>query len=168
MKYQGLPAVYLASEFRNDADDADDIPPAATSQARNKLLDLVVLESADVSSAEETTGSDSDSDDSATETAAPSKPAKKMIEDERREVGRVGLAVWALYLGANGGTLYFMTFAAVFLGSKFANVGESLWLAIWSRSYDTSTVPQLVAPHTVYYYLGIYAGMRSSSIRCAP
>jgi ABC-type multidrug transport system ATPase subunit len=158
IKYQGLPSVYLATESKNDGEEPDEeIKLPAVAFARNKAL-LAVAESApgstDVSSASEAE-SDSDSEDDDNAVPTISKPAKKMIEDEKREVGRVDRSVWMLYLGANGGAFYFAVFASIFVGSKLLAVGESLWLAIWSRSYDTESIDQ---SHTVYFYLSIYAG----------
>lgn len=74
-----------------------------------------------------------------------------MIEDETRKIGRVGNEVWGLYLTLSGSVIFWIAFASIYLGTKGFEVAETLWLARWSRSYNTESGRGLV------YYLGIYA-----------
>lgn len=159
VSYQGEAMTYLASLNTELVEEEDAIEAiksvvVVSPKARNKVLDTVVADSApnstDVSSASENGDSDTES---VKIVKVVNKPAKKMIEDERREVGRVSRAVWSLYLGFAGGSMYFALFAFAFLGSKFAAVAESLWLAVWSSSYDTSSGLEDVVPRSVSYYL---------------
>lgn len=112
INFEGTSATFLASErFKVPEEEEDPQEALAALQkvvpkARNKALDLVAstgVSSMEVSSASEAeTDSEVDSDD---EDDKP-KPIRKLIEDETRAVGRVNWAVWKLYLGLSGGTIF--------------------------------------------------------------
>lgn len=83
------------------------------------------------------------------------KPARKLVEDETRAVGRVGWAVWKLYLGLCGGVFFWIVFVVAFGGTKSADVATTFWLNIWAGSYDAADDGRVV--RSVNYYLGVYA-----------
>jgi ABC-type glutathione transport system ATPase component len=56
------------------------------------------------------------------------KPARKLIEDETRAVGRVSGDVWMTYIKACGGYGYWFTFVIAFVVAAFAPVAENGWL----------------------------------------
>ncbi|TFK86901.1 ATP-binding cassette transporter [Polyporus arcularius HHB13444] len=82
------------------------------------------------------------------------KPPRKLVEDEKREVGGINKDIWTSYLAACGGWAYWVTFAfAVGIGAT-APVLENGWLRIWSGSYLDEG-----QRHSPAYYIGIYAAI---------
>ncbi|GAA6061872.1 hypothetical protein JCM10212_000513 [Sporobolomyces blumeae] len=157
-----------ASADKPKAKPATQLPP------RNKSLSAIInaatpASSTEVSSASEAE-SDSDSDDDLAreqpvegdtagangKATGPTEPkkARKLIEDEGRAVGRVSAAVWKLYLSCMGGAFFWVFFVLIFGGAKVSDVAQTYWLGYWSRVSESGK-----APHSVGYYLGIYAGL---------
>ncbi|GAA5837403.1 hypothetical protein JCM5353_002686 [Sporobolomyces roseus] len=145
--------------------------PKTKAPPRNKSLSAIIdaetpASSTDVSSASEAESDSEDEEDIAREgaikgdttndQAASSEPkkARKLIEDESRAVGRVSGAVWKLYLSCMGGGVFWALFALIFGGAKVSDVAQTAWLGYWARESTDGK-----APHTVGYYLGIYAGL---------
>lgn len=56
------------------------------------------------------------------------KLAKKLVEDEKRAVGRVDLDIWKTYILACGHTWYWIVFSVVFLLAAATPVVENGWL----------------------------------------
>jgi ABC-type multidrug transport system ATPase subunit len=67
-------------------------------------------------------------------TLAPSARAKtdkhprKLVEDEKREVGRIGRAVWETYIRACGNSWYWLLFISIFIIASVSPVLENGWL----------------------------------------
>lgn len=102
------------------------------------------------------------------------QPAKKFVEDESREHGRVDSAVYKTYLDASGGRLYWTVTLSVFVVAALAVLGRSYWLTIWTNYStrvlaDGATVPSSTAPrtrevtasesHDVAFYLSLYVAI---------
>nr|GAT52587.1 multidrug resistance-associated ABC transporter protein [Mycena chlorophos] len=91
-------------------------------------------------------------------TAAAAPPPKKetkprkLVEEEKRAVGRVARDVWATYVKACGGSPYWALFVFVFVIAALGPVMENGWISYWSRD-DGS--------HTAVYYISIYAALTS-------
>ncbi|KAJ7761604.1 hypothetical protein DFH07DRAFT_903306 [Mycena maculata] len=64
------------------------------------------------------------------------KPPRKLVEDEHREIGSVKWSVYNTYMAAAG---YWVccTFLVLVFVLQLKNVGEKLWLKIWSEAYGT-------------------------------
>lgn len=60
-------------------------------------------------------------------TAEP-KMARKLIEEEKRSVGRIGKEVWKAYLGACGKNWYWILFVLIFVLATFGPFGEKGWV----------------------------------------
>jgi hypothetical protein len=56
------------------------------------------------------------------------KSARKLVEEEMRAVGRIGLPVWETYIKACGGVPYWLIFAFLFLLAAVSPVAENGWL----------------------------------------
>lgn len=162
VKYQGDTETFLLQfKVEEDEEPIEAVKPKAV--PKNKALNLVVNQSAvtsEASSASEAE-SESESDD---EREIEVKAPKKMIEDEQRAEGRVSWAVWKLYLSLAGSLMFWGTFASIFLGTKLLEVGETLWLAYWTRSYETTEAGDDEPHHSLLYYLGGYAALSLAGI----
>lgn len=88
----------------------------------------------------------------ATPPKADKKPARKLVEEETRAVGRVSRAVWLTYVRACGPYWYWILFGIIFVLGALSPVAENGWLKVWSGSVldqDHQKGPT--------YYIGIYA-----------
>ncbi|KAL0565394.1 hypothetical protein V5O48_016631 [Marasmius crinis-equi] len=103
--------------------------------------------------------SDPDSETTTLANAAPSeikvkKPARKLVEEEARAIGRVDKDVWTTYFRACGQYWYWTLFIFVFLLAALSPVAENGWLRIWSGAVGDGT--QARGP---LFYVGIYAAV---------
>lgn len=62
------------------------------------------------------------------------------------------------YVAAMGGTSMLVLLLAFFIVVEIARVGASLWLSVWSGAGRHP-------PHSVAYYIGIYAGISSGQVK---
>ncbi|KAI0821920.1 multidrug resistance-associated ABC transporter [Trametes gibbosa] len=118
-----------------------------------------IIEAADSNTAHDSTEATSET----SSTIAPTTPAdtdvkpnkkapRKLIEEEKRAVGRIGRDIWTTYLGACGGYGYWASFAVAIALAALSPVLENGWLRIWSGSYQESTEPRPAS-----YYVEVYA-----------
>lgn len=56
------------------------------------------------------------------------KPARKLVEEEKRAVGRVGRDIWTTYLRACGGKIYWGVFGLSLLLATVIPIFENGWL----------------------------------------
>ena len=56
------------------------------------------------------------------------KPARKLVEEEKRAVGRIGRAVWETYIRACGNVWYWLFFITVLIIASASPVLENGWL----------------------------------------
>ncbi|KAI8873306.1 hypothetical protein GQ42DRAFT_176544 [Ramicandelaber brevisporus] len=95
----------------------------------------------------------------------------KLVEEEERESGSVGWAVYKAFGDASGGSMFWALLLFVTISFRMSTVLQDWWLRIWSSSYDTSTnasidsdgavvsftalfSPEPALPaHSLYYYL---------------
>ncbi|EJU00344.1 multidrug resistance-associated ABC transporter [Dacryopinax primogenitus] len=100
--------------------------------------------------------------DSTTSTAVPNSPSsenkkvakkgpRKVVEEERRAVGRIGKKIWLLYVHACGNWLYWTLFVIALLVSSAMPVVENAWLRYWSANGMNQD-----ATHSPIFYVGIY------------
>lgn len=75
------------------------------------------------------------SDDVAVATKAP---PKKLVEDEKREVGRVRTAVYAGYLNASGGWPFWLFLIVLYAVAEGFEVGRTYWIRIWASAFGDS------------------------------
>lgn len=59
---------------------------------------------------------------------SPKKGPRKLVEEEKRAVGRIGRAVWESYIKACGGPLFWLLFAVSFVFAAASPVAENGWL----------------------------------------
>ena len=61
-------------------------------------------------------------------TQADKKPARKLMEEEKREVGRVARTVWETYIRANGNVWYWSLFISFLIIVSASPVLENGWM----------------------------------------
>jgi ABC-type multidrug transport system fused ATPase/permease subunit len=62
-------------------------------------------------------------------------PPKKLIEEEKRETGRVKTTVYAGYLGASGGWPFWTFLALLYAAAEAFTLLRTYWLKIWASNY---------------------------------
>ncbi|KAI0717016.1 multidrug resistance-associated ABC transporter [Earliella scabrosa] len=82
------------------------------------------------------------------------KAPRKLVEEEKRAVGRIGKDIWLAYLKACGGYGYWLTFACALGLAALAPVLENGWLRVWSASYLKDEEPRSPS-----FYIAVYAGI---------
>ncbi|KAG2142476.1 multidrug resistance-associated ABC transporter [Suillus clintonianus] len=80
------------------------------------------------------------------------KAPRKLVEDEKRAVGRVSRDVWELYVKSCGAYGYWAWFLSILVLGALCPVAENWWLKIWSGS----STEEVEAKGPVYYIV-IYA-----------
>ncbi|KAI0338006.1 ATP-binding cassette transporter [Trametopsis cervina] len=158
LQFQGKQADFMASEVLSSLSQSGAVDTS------DEKEDVTVPNIEEV--AEEKAESDSPADSSETNsTAAPTavdvdvkpeikKAPRKLIEEEKRAVGRIGKDIWATYLQACGGTLYWITFTASLLLAAAGPVLQNGWLKVWTgAAYETETAK------TPLYYMSVYAAI---------
>jgi ABC-type multidrug transport system fused ATPase/permease subunit len=78
-------------------------------------------------------------------TIAKSTP-KKLVEDEKRETGRVKTSVYTGYLKASGGWAFWSFLALLYAVAQSFSLGRTYWVRIWSSAYGQveSRLPLMV------------------------
>ncbi|KAJ3515541.1 hypothetical protein NLJ89_g1687 [Agrocybe chaxingu] len=62
------------------------------------------------------------------------KPARKLVEEEKRAVGRISRDIWETYVWACGNGWYWMIFIFILIVASASPVIENGWLRHWSNS----------------------------------
>lgn len=65
---------------------------------------------------------------SSAEVKAEKKPPRKLVEEEKRAVGRIGRDIWATYIWACGNEWYWAAFIAILVAASIGPVFENGWL----------------------------------------
>ncbi|KAG2156756.1 multidrug resistance-associated ABC transporter [Suillus bovinus] len=87
------------------------------------------------------------------------KVPRKVVEDEKRAVGRVNRDVWKLYVKSCGAYRYWVWFLSVLVLGALCPVAENLWLKTWSGS----STEEVEAKGPVYY-IAIYAAVTLTGV----
>ncbi|KAF9484310.1 multidrug resistance-associated ABC transporter [Pholiota conissans] len=62
------------------------------------------------------------------------KPARKLMEEEKRAVGRISRDIWEMYIWACGSGWYWTLFISILVVASASPVLENGWLRYWSNS----------------------------------
>jgi hypothetical protein len=65
--------------------------------------------------------------------AQKKKGPRKLVEEEAREVGRIGRKVWETYFKACGGVSHWLIFALAFVLAAMSPIAENGWLRYFCR-----------------------------------
>ena len=149
----------------SDELNEDDLSNKGASQG-----DLDLEEEETAAAAESETSSSAESDKNALPKTKLKVIAKKFVEDEKREQGKVKMAIYAEYLKASGGWIFWTIVLLAFIGQQPITLGRSWWLKLWTASYEGDIrlihtyglqflplqFTQTLANEKLTYYLGIY------------
>ncbi|ETW77907.1 ABC transporter [Heterobasidion irregulare TC 32-1] len=94
------------------------------------------------------------------EAKADRKAPRKLVEEEKRAVGRIERSVWDLYIRASGGAVYWVVFALVLLLAAAGPVAENGWLSVWSGASGASGRE----PRTPMFYIVVYASITAAGL----
>ncbi|KAJ7041095.1 P-loop containing nucleoside triphosphate hydrolase protein [Mycena alexandri] len=102
---------------------------------------------------------------------------RKLVEDERREIGSVKWSVYQTYLSASGYRIWGVLLLLVIV-QELRAVGEKLWIKLWAGAYQTPLLLRLLASGTSessrfyltdsllpsasnspFFYIGVYAAI---------
>ncbi|KAH8800609.1 hypothetical protein F5884DRAFT_757461 [Xylogone sp. PMI_703] len=91
------------------------------------------VEEDEVLRAEETNGTTAIPSEDAT--IAVKAPPKKLIEEEKRETGRVKTSVYAGYLHASGGWSFWTFLVCLYAVAEGFKLGRTYWVRIWASAF---------------------------------
>ena len=80
------------------------------------------------------------------------KPARKLVEEEKRAVGRIGRDIWETYIRASGNAWYWFLFIAFFIIASASPVLENGWLRYEITYCFDSVLVYLVINLSVRYW----------------
>lgn len=145
--FQGSKALRnLVVSSASDVEESDAKEEAVIEQA------VALLDSPERSDEGSSTAAPSTVGATAVEKKADRKPARVLVDEEKRAVGRISKEVWLTYIQACGNKFYWLIFALVFGLAAVSPVLENGWLKTWAaqaREKDST--------HDAKYYIGIYA-----------
>jgi ABC-type multidrug transport system fused ATPase/permease subunit len=76
---------------------------------------------------------------------------KKLIEEEKRETGRVKTSVYAGYLYASGGWLFWSLVVVLYVLAQGFTLGRTYWVQIWTSSYGEADVGAALSFAAAHY-----------------
>ncbi|PFH48697.1 hypothetical protein AMATHDRAFT_5550 [Amanita thiersii Skay4041] len=86
------------------------------------------------------------------------KPPRKLVEEEKRAVGRIGKDIWETYIWACGSGRYWTLFILVLLIASLTPVFENGWIRYWSNEvFDGEDDDPM-------FYITVYACITAASI----
>lgn len=132
LQFKGKQADFMASEVLKSLTQSG---ATDTSDEKEETAVHDIEEIAEQSVSPDGTGDKSDTNSTAAPTAVEvevkpeeKKAPRKLVEEEKRAVGRIGKDIWKMYLQACGGPLYWMTFSISLLLAACGPVLENGWL----------------------------------------
>ena len=97
-------------------------------------------------------------------TVAPDpKPGKKaprrLVEEEKRAVGRIGKDVWSTYIRAAGGPWYWILFLSSLVLATLGPIAEKGWITKWAGAAFRDE-----SPKSAMWYISIYAAIAGINV----
>ncbi|KAG8902714.1 hypothetical protein FRC00_000590, partial [Tulasnella sp. 408] len=102
--------------------------------------------------------------DSQTLQSPKQKKPRKLVEEEARAVGRIRRDVWATYITASGGKLFWTLTIIVLLVAAGTPVVSNGWLKYWSSVSERSRRNPEQKVKGPIFYLGVYAALSYGSL----
>jgi len=87
------------------------------------------------------------------------KVPRKLVEEEKRAVGRIGKDVWLTYIRAAGGPWYWVIFLSSLVLATLGPIAEKGWITKWAGAplHDE-------APKSPMWYIRIYAAIAGANV----
>lgn len=150
VQYEGGKDDFMSSSVMKSLVQSQEAKPTDEKQ------DVAVEELAEPTSGKETevTTKVNSPDTSSEELSKEKKKPRKLVEEERRAVGRISKEVWNTYLKACGGALYWATFVVALLLATMVPVADHGWLKVWSGSAEDEN-----DPHGPSFYIAVYTAI---------
>ncbi|KAF9432269.1 hypothetical protein BGZ76_011034 [Entomortierella beljakovae] len=93
---------------------------------------------------------------------APVKDARKLVQEETREEGRVKWSIYKVYATAAGGIIFWATLMIAFAVTRMIEVSESLWVREWANSYADTLIGKFMFSN-IYSVMGFSTSHLASS-----
>jgi ABC-type multidrug transport system ATPase subunit len=133
LQFQGGPTEFQASGVLNVLSQSGATDPTDAKE------DTVVPDVEDIADSKAPSPTNAGDSSETTSTTAPTavdaevkpeqkKAPRKLVEEEKRAVGRIGKDIWATYLGACGGPFYWTLFTVSLVVAAASPVLENGWL----------------------------------------
>jgi len=87
------------------------------------------------------------------------KVPRKLVEEEKRAVGRIGKDVWLTYIRAAGGTWYWVILISSLVLATLGPIAEKGWITKW-----TGATLHNEAPKSPMWYISIYAAISGANL----
>ncbi|KAI5122627.1 hypothetical protein M0805_008716 [Coniferiporia weirii] len=133
----------------------------AKSASSTSSLDSPSDEADPVSETDSTLAASSEADAKAPE----KKKARKLIEEEKRAVGRIGREIWKTYFSAVGGTFYWVLFILAVALAALSPVLENGWLSHWSGLAEKHLDVKGPLFYVAIYALATFIGLIITTLR---
>ncbi|KAI0792249.1 multidrug resistance-associated ABC transporter [Abortiporus biennis] len=162
VQFQGARDEFLSSDVlksltqSNVTDTTDEKEEAAVDsveEIEKKLPEETTAHSSETSS----TVAPTDGVDSSSPKKEKKAP-RKLVEEEKRAVGRISNDIWLAYFKACGGVVYWIFFFLSAILAALAPVMENGWLKIWSGA------SQEKKPVDARFYISVYAGITTLGV----
>ncbi|RUP45403.1 glycosyl hydrolases family 2, TIM barrel domain-containing protein, partial [Jimgerdemannia flammicorona] len=96
------------------------------------------------------------------------KAARRLIEDEQRQTGRVKLHIYTVYLAACGGWVFWILLLGLFVLVRVANVAEGWWIKEWTAAYSANVFTTSVFTEQAAAISSLFFPLRSPAANLAP
>ncbi|KAG9019050.1 hypothetical protein FRB90_007006 [Tulasnella sp. 427] len=168
LTYAGSPEGFRSSGVMQSLAQSTDPETKKADEAPTSPVQETIEESlAEPGDSEGSSDSELSSTAAATSTAADSqtlqppkqKKPRKLVEEEARAVGRIRKDVWAAYITASGGKLFWAITIAVLLVAAGTPVVSNGWLRYWSSVTEHERRDGGHVSKGPLFYLAVYAGL---------
>ena len=102
--------------------DGGDKKEIEIAEAKPMAIDELAVVNSDISESSSTIAS------TPSEKDVKQKVPRKLVEEEKRAIGRIGRDIWATYISACGGGFYWICFVLVMVVASVSPVVENGWL----------------------------------------
>ncbi|CCM00229.1 uncharacterized protein FIBRA_02257 [Fibroporia radiculosa] len=147
----GVLSTLVQSGAADPADDQEDKTVADIEDLSEKTEKDDAAESSADSSSTVAPGADTKPEEK--------KTPRKLIEEEKRAVGRISKDIWMTYISACGGYIYWILFVFSLFLAALSPVAENGWLRVWTGSALESD-----APKGPVFYITIYAAITAAGV----
>ena len=151
VKYTGPVKEFVEAGHMEEFEEQQDVKPLSKSDPTGSAVEKIIDgPEPDPQSAGEVQPAAKDT--TAPETAVPSRPPRKLVEDEARQTGGIAWKTWKTYIQAQGSPLFWIFFAVIIVIGACPPLLERSILNKWSASYS-----ERQPTHSPFYFITLYA-----------